>query len=92
MPIHLQIFSRQDLAKDRISSNPRNSHSSLRLGFDFLSRSRMDKPLLHERYHDRLRADLGNLHYSKHPYFESYKLPNPECVQIRPPTDHYSNF
>ena len=93
MPIHLQIFSRQDLAKDRLSTIPRNSRRRLRLGFDFLSRSKVNKPLdLHDRYCDQLRADLGKLHHSKHPYFESYKLPNPECVQFRPPTVHYSNF
>ena len=93
MPIHPQIVSLPKLAKDRLSSIHRNSRRSLRLGFDFLSRSKVIETLdLHDRYCDQLRADLGKLHHSKHPYFESYKLPNPECVQFRPPTVHYSNF
>ena len=93
MLIHSQIVSRQDLAKDRLSSNPRNSRSNLWLGFDFLSRSGVNKPIgLDDRDCDRLWTDLGKLHHSKHPCFKSYKLPNPECVQFRPPTDHYSNF
>ena len=93
MPIHSQIVSLPELAKDRLSSNLRNSRPSLRLGFDFLSRSKVNKPLgLHDRYCYQLRADLGKLHNSNHPYCKSYKLPNPECVQFRPPADHYSNF
>ena len=60
MPIYSQIVSLPELAKDRLSSIPRNSRSSLRLGCASLSRSKVKKPLgLFDRYCHQLRADLG---------------------------------